>query len=227
MANEAEDHRQQRQQDDADHQQRQVLLDERHVAEEVAQGHQAADPGHGADHAEHDEARVVHLRHAGDEGREGPHDGQEARQGHGLAAVAFVELMGAVEVVAAEYLRVGVAEQPLAEGPADHVVGAVAGDRRDHQQPAEQPWVHAAGGADGAGDEQQRVAGEERSHHQAGFTEDHQEQDGVDPDACLGLAIAQSIVALHGGYIYAKSDQKWTSFIIHLPLQRTNKKSES
>ena len=43
----------------------------------------------------------------------------------------------------------------------------------------------------------------------------------------LGLAIAQSIVALHGGYIYAKSDQKWTSFIIHLPLQRTNKKSES
>ena len=34
----------------------------------------------------------------------------------------------------------------------------------------------------------------------------------------LGLAIAQSIVALHGGYIYAKSDTNWTSFIIHLPL---------
>jgi len=36
----------------------------------------------------------------------------------------------------------------------------------------------------------------------------------------LGLAIAQSIVALHGGYIYAKSDEAWTSFIIHLPLKR-------
>ena len=36
----------------------------------------------------------------------------------------------------------------------------------------------------------------------------------------LGLAIAQSIVALHGGYIYAKSTQEWTSFIIHLPLNR-------
>lgn len=36
----------------------------------------------------------------------------------------------------------------------------------------------------------------------------------------LGLAIAQSIVALHGGYIYATSDNKWTSFIIHLPLKR-------
>ncbi|EOT46679.1 MULTISPECIES: sensor histidine kinase [Enterococcus] len=34
----------------------------------------------------------------------------------------------------------------------------------------------------------------------------------------LGLAIAQSIVASHGGYIYAKSNPEWTSFIIHLPL---------
>lgn len=36
----------------------------------------------------------------------------------------------------------------------------------------------------------------------------------------LGLAIAQSIVALHGGYIYATSDNEWTSFIIHLPLKQ-------
>jgi len=36
----------------------------------------------------------------------------------------------------------------------------------------------------------------------------------------LGLAIAQSIIALHGGYIYATSDNRWTSFIIHLPLKR-------
>lgn len=36
----------------------------------------------------------------------------------------------------------------------------------------------------------------------------------------LGLAIAQSIVTLHGGYIYAKSDDQWTSFIMHLPISR-------
>lgn len=36
----------------------------------------------------------------------------------------------------------------------------------------------------------------------------------------LGLAIAQSIIALHGGYIYAKSDDDWTSFIVHLPIKR-------
>ena len=37
----------------------------------------------------------------------------------------------------------------------------------------------------------------------------------------LGLAIAQSIVVLHSGYIYATSDEKWTSFVIHLPLSQT------
>lgn len=42
----------------------------------------------------------------------------------------------------------------------------------------------------------------------------------------LGLAITQSIVALHGGYIYAKSNLEWTSFIIHLPLTRNPKPKE-
>ncbi|MCF1684396.1 HAMP domain-containing histidine kinase [Tetragenococcus halophilus] len=41
----------------------------------------------------------------------------------------------------------------------------------------------------------------------------------------LGLAIAQSIVASHGGYIYAKSNPDWTSFIIHLPLVSNNQSS--
>lgn len=35
----------------------------------------------------------------------------------------------------------------------------------------------------------------------------------------LGLAIAQSIVTLHNGYIYATSENGWTSFVIHLPLK--------
>ncbi|WP_125571333.1 sensor histidine kinase [Lacticaseibacillus songhuajiangensis] len=35
----------------------------------------------------------------------------------------------------------------------------------------------------------------------------------------LGLAIAQSIVALHGGYIYAESNDELTSFVMHLPLE--------
>ncbi len=41
----------------------------------------------------------------------------------------------------------------------------------------------------------------------------------------LGLAIAQSIIVLHGGYIYANSDKRWTSFVMHLPIQRKIKKT--
>lgn len=36
----------------------------------------------------------------------------------------------------------------------------------------------------------------------------------------LGLAIAQSIVTLHGGYIYARSSQELTSFVLHLPIRQ-------
>ncbi|OJG41447.1 histidine kinase [Enterococcus gilvus] len=41
----------------------------------------------------------------------------------------------------------------------------------------------------------------------------------------LGLAIAQNIVNLHGGYIYAQSNNDWTSFIIHLPLYKNQLKT--
>ena len=41
----------------------------------------------------------------------------------------------------------------------------------------------------------------------------------------LGLAIAQNIINLHGGYIYAQSNEDWTSFIIHLPLYKNQIKS--
>ncbi|MDT2754009.1 HAMP domain-containing sensor histidine kinase [Enterococcus pseudoavium] len=43
----------------------------------------------------------------------------------------------------------------------------------------------------------------------------------------LGLAIAQNIVNLHGGYIYAQSNDDWTSFIIHLPLIKNQVKTIS
>lgn len=185
-ADQADDHRQQRQKDDAHHQQRQVLLDEWDVAEEEAEGDQAADPQHGAEHAEAEEAHVGHFRHAGDEGGESADDRQEARQGHGLAAVLVVEVVGLLQVVAAEDLRVRVAEQALPRRAADEVIGAVAEDRRQHQQATQQPRVHAAARRHGAGDEQQRIPRQERRHHQAGFTEDHQEQDGVDPRPIVG-----------------------------------------
>ena len=100
----------------------------------------------------------MHVGDAGDERREGAQDGQEAREGHGLAAMAFIELVGALQVIAAEYLGVGVVEQALAGRSADHVIGAVTQDRGNHQQAGQQDRVHTATRSHGAGDEQQRIA---------------------------------------------------------------------
>jgi signal transduction histidine kinase len=36
----------------------------------------------------------------------------------------------------------------------------------------------------------------------------------------LGLAISESIVSLHGGYIFVDSNKHWTSFVMHLPLKQ-------
>ena len=38
----------------------------------------------------------------------------------------------------------------------------------------------------------------------------------------LGLAISQSIITLHGGYIYAESNDEETKFTMHLPLNQTD-----
>ena len=68
---------------------------------------------------------------------------------------------------------------------ADGVVDRVAKDRRGQQQDDDDdPDVRAGvGGRQGAGREQQRVAGQERRDDQARLGEHDQEQQGVDPDA--------------------------------------------
>lgn len=185
-AQHADDHRHQGQENDGYHQQRQVFLDEWHVAEEVAQGHQAADPQDGTGHAEGEEARVGHPGNAGNKRGEGADDGQETRQGHGLATVFFIEIVGFLQIVAAEDLRVGIAEQAFPGRSSDYVVGTVAQDRCEHQQAPQQHRVHATAGGHGAGNEQQRIPGQKWHHHQAGLAEDHQEQNGVDPGPVVG-----------------------------------------
>ena len=62
----------------------------------------------------------------------------------------------------------------------------VRAQRRREQHGAQHPDVHATGGRQRPGHEQQGVAGQEGEHHQTGLAEDDQEQDRVDPGAVLG-----------------------------------------
>ena len=54
--------------------------------------------------------------------------------------------------------------------------------------------VHAAGGGNRTGDEQQRVPWQERRHYQPGLAEHDQEQDQVDPGAVTGDQRLQVVV---------------------------------
>ncbi|MCY1451300.1 hypothetical protein D9M71_681570 [compost metagenome] len=89
--------------------------------------------------------------------------------------------MGLLQVVATEDFRIGIAEQPFSGGSAYDVIGAVAEDRRRHQQATQQHRVHAAASGNRTGDEQQGITRQERHDHQTGLAENYQEQDRVDP----------------------------------------------
>ena len=74
-----------------------------------------------------------------------------------------------------------------AEEAADLVIEGVAEDGRGNQDAHQHEDVHAAFAdrRQRAGHEEQRIAGQEGRHDEAGFGEDNDEQDAVDPQAVL------------------------------------------
>ena len=68
---------------------------------------------------------------------------------------------------------------------ADRVVDGIAEDRGDDQHDHEHMDVEIGYGDDGARDEEDRVAGQERADDETRFREDHDKQDRIDPGAVL------------------------------------------
>ena len=123
--------RQDRDEDDADGHEREVVLDDRDVAEEYAGAEAQADPGDGAGDVVEHECRRRHRGRAGDERHEGPDDRHEAAEHHGLAAVAFEEVVRLCQMLAVEQpveqaRVVGRVEDARADGLAHGVVDGVA-----------------------------------------------------------------------------------------------------
>ena len=67
-------------------------------AQREAEHRHAEHPADAAEDVEADEPAVAHLADAGDDGRERAEEGQEAGDDDRLAAVAFVERLGAKQV---------------------------------------------------------------------------------------------------------------------------------
>ena len=124
-AQQAPHHRQHRYDDDQDRHDAEVLLDDRHVAEQVAAPQEQRDPGDAAGEVVRGEARAPHAADAGDERRERADDRNEARQHDGLAAVLLVERLGAVQVGPLQPADVA-AECAWPDGPTDAEVRFVA-----------------------------------------------------------------------------------------------------
>ena len=90
---------------------------DRQVAEQVAAEQEDRDPDERAGHVEHGEAACSDIRPtAGDEGREGADDGDEAGEEDRLAAVLLVEVLRLEQVIAVEEPGVGRWRTPWARG---------------------------------------------------------------------------------------------------------------
>src|ERR1051325_7409162 len=94
------DHRQNRYDDDRDDDQFEVLFDQFVAAEFISGGNAKDDPGDSSYHVVGEETEVGHLADAGDEGREGADNGDEAGKDNRFAAIFFVELVSAFQVLA-------------------------------------------------------------------------------------------------------------------------------
>ena len=96
----------------------------------------------------------------------------------------LVELVGLDEVLAAEEERVGPAVESLARLPADPVPDRVSHDGGGDQSQVQPQDVEVALRGEEPGGHEQRVAGQEEAHHEAGLgkDDDHQAEKAADPD---------------------------------------------
>ena len=170
---------------------REILLHDRDVTEHIAEAEARRDPEEGAGDVVEGERAVGHVAGAGDKRHERPHDGHEARDDDRLAAVLLEEGVRLLQVLAVEQPVQATAlvvrrEHFRPERAADAVVDGVADDRRGDERRRHDPGVEQSGAAQGARGEEQRIAGQDRRDHQAGFGEDNEEDDPVHPGA-VGL----------------------------------------
>ena len=68
---------------------------------------------------------------------------------------------------------------------ADPVVDVVADDRGRRQEPEKKPRIQRSECREAPGGKEQRIARQERQHHQSGLAEDDQEEDAVGPRAVV------------------------------------------
>ena len=164
------------------------------LGQQVADQDDAVGPEDRADHVPHEELAGRHAEHAGHRVEERADDRDEPGQHHGLGRAELLEVvLGLLDVLPLEEPRVGLVEHPPAVAGAEQCPSWAPSDRADRRadQQAGQGQLGAVAedrvghrGGRHAGQEQQRVAGEEEADQQAGLGEedrpDAEQTEGVD-----------------------------------------------
>ena len=178
-----DDRRNQRQHENRDDHQFEMLLHGRNAAEEVSEQREQCGPREAAQHGERRETAPAHAGNAGDERHEGADEREEATQEHRQRAPLLNHLLGLFDTLRRHRLDFAGFDDAAAEEVADPVVALVADDRRaphDRQQRDQRQRGDAGlgvGRGEEAGREQQRIAGQEREEHHARLDEDDEENE--------------------------------------------------
>jgi hypothetical protein len=106
-------------------------------------------------------------------------DRHEAREDDGLAAVALVELVRALQIRGID----PAAEKPQAGPAPDPIVGIVSAERSGDERGDDREKVHLPQRGQRPRDEEERIAREERRDHEAGLAEHDDEEESVHPHA--------------------------------------------
>ncbi len=149
-------------------------------AEPVAEHRDSGGPDRGAGDVGDEEPVVLHLARAREHRHDGADEGDEAREHDGTRAALTEERVRPIEVLRLEDARVGL-EEPDAPAVADPVADLRAGHRGgerpddDHRQVEVRVARSGVGRAEGAGEEEDGVAGQRR-RDDARFHEHDQQQ---------------------------------------------------
>jgi hypothetical protein len=146
------------------------------MAKRIATKNGGANPKDSAKAIEKQVTRVSHFSGSSDWRAKGSNDRDKARENHGPAAVFFVEVVGALEMAAAEKEGVFTAIESNASGTANPIADLVASDGAKHDRQQKPLEGNDAGVRKDAGGDQKRVAGKKKADEEAGFNKN----DGAD-----------------------------------------------
>ena len=149
------------------------------AAEEVAEEGETGTPQDAARDVVGEKCGIAHPADAGEDRREGAHDGYESREHYGACAMFGVEQLRALKMPFVEEQRIFAREERRADLRAKPIPGLIAEDRSQRQERDKEPDVEQAAPRKQSGREQQAVAREEKTEEEPRFREHDAKKSGI------------------------------------------------